>query len=124
MNIQKLLKTKKVVLGFMEEKLSPKLGYKMLKFCKAIDTEEEFFNGRMMEIVAKYCKKNENGSYERTENGGIAIQEDKRDDCNKAVEELNSLEVEKPNFTFTIEELSELKLSVADLIYLDEFIIE
>lgn len=124
MKIHQIMKAKRAILEHIEDKLTPKLGYKLMKFCKAMDAEEEFFDGRMSEIVAMYCKRDENGSYVRNENGGYEIVDDKVDECNKAVDELNSVEVEKPNFTFTIEELSELKLSVADLIYLEDFIEE
>ena len=124
MNIQKLLKAKKVIANFAEEKISPKLGYKFLKFCKAIDAEEEFFNERMNELVETYCKKNDDGSYVRTNDGGLCIYDDKIEECNKAVKELNALEVDKPTFIFTIAELEELKLSVADLMCLDDFIEE
>lgn len=124
MNIQRIMKAKRVILEHIEDKITPKLGYKLMKFCKAMDAEEEFFDGRMAEILANYCKKNGDGTYVRNENGGFEIREDKIDECNTAVNELNSVEVEKPDFTFTIEELSELKLSVADLIYLEDFIKE
>ena len=47
MKIQKIIKAKQVIAEHIEEKITPKLGYKLLKLCKAIETEEEFFNKRM-----------------------------------------------------------------------------
>lgn len=124
MKIQKLIKAKKVILEHIEDKITPKLGYKLMKFCKALDAEEEFFDGKMSEIVAIYCKRNDDGTYVKNENGGIEIMDDKLDECHKAIDELNSVEVEKPNFFFTVDELSELKLSISDLLYLEDFIEE
>ena len=124
MKIQKVIKAKQVISEHIEEKITPKLGYKLLKLCKAIETEEEFFNKRMSKIVADYCKKNEDGTYVKNENGGIEIIEAEVENCNKAIDELYAVEVAMPDITFTIEELGELKLSVADLIYLEDFIKE
>lgn len=124
MEINKLLKIKEIIDKYAHDKISVKLGYKFMKFCKSIEIEEAFFNERMVEIVSAYCKKDGHGTYIRTETGGIEIIEDKIDECNKALEELNSLEVKKPDFVFTLDELEELKLSISDLAILDDFIVE
>ena len=54
----------------------------------------------------------------------IRIVEDKIAEAEKAMRELNEIEVEVPNIKFTLDELDELKLSVADMFALDAFIEE
>ena len=124
MKLQKIIKAKQVIMEHATEKVAPALGYKLLKLCKAIETEEEFFNKKMADIIETYCKKNEDGSYVENQKGGLEIKDGKIDECNEAIKELNAVEVDIPDITFTIEELSELKLSVTDLMWIDDFIKE
>ena len=54
----------------------------------------------------------------------IQIIDDKVGEANAALNELNNIDVEMPNIKFTLSELDELKLSVADMFVLDQFIEE
>jgi hypothetical protein len=95
-----------------------------MKLCKSIAIEEEFYNSKRNEIINEYAVKDENGKVVVSKEGMITIDPDNIDEANAAVAELNNIEVDMPNVRFRLEELEELKLSVADMFVLDAFIEE
>ena len=123
MKIGKLVNAKGVLAPLCKEKLSPKLSYKLMKLINKIEEEATFFNTKMQEILDEYCEKDDNGEFVYLD-GGIKIKEEHKAKCTQALTELHSIEVETPNIKFTIDELSEVKLSVEDMMALDEFIEE
>ena len=54
----------------------------------------------------------------------ISIMTEKIPEAEKALKDLNDIEADVPNIKFTLDELDELKLSVADMFALDAFIEE
>jgi len=123
MKIQKLVQVKGVFAPFVRTRLSPKLSYKLLKFLKAIEFEEKFFNSKVKELLNEFGQKNKQGKY-ITENGNIKIIEGKEEACANAFNELNDLEVSVPDITFTLEELKDITLSVQDIAIIEDFIKE
>lgn len=123
MKIRTLITAKKAIVSFMQEKMSPKLSYKLMKFLSEIETEENFFNEKVREIINVYGEKDDSGELIVIDNK-IKIQECSEEDCNRAFFELESVEVESPSIRFTIDELSELRLSIEDMIALNAFIVE
>jgi len=107
---------------FAQTKISAKLAYKIMRFCKDSETEEIFFNTKRQEIIDTYSIKDDNGNIVITDNGMIKIIPDKTDEANATLQELNNVEIEPPNVRFTLEELEELKMSVADMYAINEFI--
>jgi hypothetical protein len=124
MNILTLMNAAKVFNQVAQTKISSKLAYKIMKLCKSIAVEEEFYNNKRNEIINEYATKDENGQVVVSKDGMITIEPDKIDEANAAVAELNNIEVDMPNVRFRLEELEELKLSVADMFVLDAFIEE
>ena len=124
MNIITLLNAAKIFMQFDQTKIAPKLAYKIMKFCKAVSVEEEFFNTKRNEIIDAYAVKDENGQVVVDDNGMIRIVQDKIAEANAAMNELNSIEVDAPNIQFTLEELGAFELSVSDMFALDAFIAE
>lgn len=123
MQIGKLIQVKRVLTPFFHEKLSAKLSYKLMKFVSKLETEENFYNGKMREIIDTYCEKDENGNFIPLDNG-FKVKDGCILDCNKAISELDVLDVEAPEITFSVDELSEMKLSVSDMMALSHFITE
>jgi len=109
---------------FAQIKTSSKLAYKIMKFCKAVATEEEFYNTKRNEIINTYAIKDENGRLVVSDDGMINIVPDKIDEANIALRELNNIEVEMPNIRFALDELEGLELSPADMFAIDAFIEE
>ena len=94
---------------FFEDTVIPLKGaYKINKIKKNVVKEAEFYSEKFQEIVDKYAKKDENGNPEFSEDGNqILIQDGKIQECNDALEELQSLEVEIENYDLTIDDLGE-----------------
>ena len=123
MNIQKLIQAKGVFAPLIRQKLSPKLSYKLLKFIRSIEAEEEFYNSKLREIINEYCKKDDEGKFV-IENGEVVFIEDTESEGRKSIEELNNTEVESPNISFTLDELQDVALSVVDIAKIEDFIKE
>lgn len=82
--------------------------YKLNKIKQAVDKEGEFYSSKFQEIVDMYAKKDENGNLVFSDdNEQIMIQDDKIEECNKALLDLQELEVEIENYGLTIEDLGE-----------------
>lgn len=124
MNILTLMSAANIFAQVAQMKISSRLAYKIMKLCKGIAVEEEFYNTKRSEIVQRYAIKDENGQIVVSDTGMISIMPDKIDEVNMAMQELNNIEVDTPNVRFTLNELEELKLSVADMFVLDAFIEE
>jgi hypothetical protein len=124
MNILTLINAAKVFNQVAQMKISSKLAYKIMKLCKSVATEEEFYNNKRNEIINEYAVKDENGQIVVSDDGMISIMQDKIPVAEKALRELNEIDVDVPDIKFTLDELDELKLSVADMFALDAFIVE
>lgn len=123
MIIVNLIKAKEVLEPLLQQKVSPKLSYKIMKFVSKIEVEETFYNSKLKEIINKYGLKDSNDEFV-TSDGGIKIIDGLQEECKSALIELDSTEVENPNIKFTLDELSEIKLSAIDMFALDAFIDE
>lgn len=93
---------------FANASLPLKGAYKLNKIRKALDKEGDFYAEKFQEIINTYAKKDENENIVFSDDGNeIMIQEDKIEECNKALEDLQSLEVEIDNYNLKIEDLGE-----------------
>ena len=93
---------------FGDTHLPLKGAYKINKIRKAVEKEAEFYSEKFQQILKDYAKKDKEGNLIFSEDGSqIMIQDDKIIECNKALEELQALEVEIENYNFTIEDLGE-----------------
>ena len=93
---------------FGDYKLPLKVAYKLNKLKKAVETEGEFYTNKFQEIVDTYAKKDENGQIVFSDDGSqIMIQDDKIDECNQALDDLQELTVEIDNCNLTIDDFGE-----------------
>lgn len=82
--------------------------YKINKIKKAVESEADFYSTKFQEIVDKYAQKDDNGQVKFSDNGEqILIQEDKIEECNNALEDLQKMEIEVDNFNLKLEDLGE-----------------
>ncbi len=123
MKLIDLIQSRNVISFFSKEQLSANLAYKFMKFLKITDSEDAFYNQRLAALIEQYAQRDEEGKYIK-ENDSFQIIKDKVDECRRVVNELNETKVDKPLISFCLEELKELKLSIKEIAYLDEFIIE
>ena len=82
--------------------------YKLNKIKKAIEKEADFYTEKFQEIVDTYAQKDDNGELVFSEDGNqIMIKDGMVEECNKALEDLQALEVEIENYNFTLDDLGE-----------------
>ena len=85
-----------------------KAAYKLNKIRKAVDKEGEFYSEKFQEILNNYAKKDKNGELVFSEDGEqIMIKDDMIDECNKALNDLQSLEVQIENYELSIDDFGE-----------------
>lgn len=89
--------------------------YKLLVLSKEIEKDEQILKDQKELLVLKYGEKNKQGQYIKTENGGYKIQDNKIDECNKSIYELNNFEIQLPDIYFTLDELKPLELTCNEL---------
>lgn len=108
-----------------DKPLAVKIAYKFAKIKAKLQEDEEFYLTKLQEIIAKYGKTDDNGNYVIAEDGSsIRIKEGMVEDCQKAIEELESIEVELPDIKFTLEELDKLDLTLNQMELFINFIEE
>ena len=123
MNLGKILSVRKVLRSHADEKIPSMVAYKIMKFLKSTDSEEEFYNKKLNEIIEEYALRGDDGKIKTNDkDGGIQIIPSKLEDCKKAIEELQSTDVDMPNIKMSMEELSVFQMSVVELTALDDFI--
>lgn len=93
---------------FANTTLPLKGAYKLNKIKKAVEKEGEFYTEKFQEIVNTYAKKDENDQLVFSEDGSqIMIKDGMVEECNKALEDLQSLEVQIENYGLTLDDLGE-----------------
>lgn len=123
MKIQQLLAARKVFTSRIGDKLPPAVAYKIMKFLKASDNEEAFYNDRLYKIFESYGVKDSKGVL-KVADGKINILPDKVEECQAQIDELDKTEVDTPNLALRIDELSPFSLSIVEMATLDDFIIQ
>ena len=93
---------------FSNTTLPLKGAYKLNKIKKAVEKEGEFYTEKFQEIVEQYAKHDENGQLVFSDDGNqILIKDGMVDECNKALEDLQSLEVQVETYGLTLDDLGE-----------------
>ena len=93
---------------FAGASLPLKGAYKLNKIKKAVEKEGEFYTEKFQEIVDTYAKKDDDGNLVYSEDGNqIMIKDGMVEECNKALADLQELEVEIENYNLTLDDLGE-----------------
>ena len=93
---------------FAGTSLPLKGAYKINKIKKAVEKESEFYQEKFQEIVDQYAQKDENGEVVLSEDKSqIMIKEGLVEECNKALNDLQELEVEIDNCGLTLDDLGD-----------------
>lgn len=124
MKMYEILDFSKVYNSIKDEKMSIKTAYKLNKLIKKIEEENNFYNIKFHEIIEQYAEKNDQGEYQYIDENSIKIKEGKEQECYKKVSELQNLEIETPNITFSIKELGDINLTIDTVNMLMPFIEE
>ena len=124
MKLYQLIQIKNTFAPHYEEKISASLSYKIFKLCNSIEQEEKFFNQKRQSIIEEFGKRDDNGQFITNDQGFIKMIDGKEADAQKALDELVAVDVDINVPTFTLDELSEIKLSVKDMVILTDIITE
>lgn len=93
---------------FADTNLPLKGAYKLNKIRKAVEKESEFYADKFQEIVHTYAKTDDNGEVVFSEDGSqILIKDGMVEECNKALTELQNLEVQIENYNLSIDDFGE-----------------
>jgi len=122
MKLIKLIAARVVISQCAKEKLPAQVAYKFVKFLKATDNDEIFYNEKLKGILSQYAKKDANGNFVHDGNG-IALIPETAEACKQEIYELDNTVIEMPA-TFTIDEFSGLSLSMTDILALESLLIE
>ncbi len=121
-SIKTLLHARDAFAPHYNDPITPKLSYKIMKFCKAAEAEDTFYREKLKALLEAYAEKDKTGNIV-LDGDTPKMQEGKSlADFEAKVQELNQTEVDKPTQTFTLDELGELKLSVVAMSNLEAFL--
>lgn len=113
----------KTILGFpnfynvvKDQKIPIKTAYKLSRLAKSIETEIQFYQEKLREIIQKHAILDENGQPVFTEeNGGVKLIEGHETECYTEMQELQDLDVEIPDITFTLDEFANVELTLDEM---------
>lgn len=106
-----------------ETKIPFSTGYKLKKIFDQITKELEFYYTSLQQIIETYTEKDTAGNI-KVENGNYIIQKDKIQECNEKLAELDQIELEVSDTTFTAEELINFEVTIETMEALAPFIKE
>jgi hypothetical protein len=92
-------------------KLPFKMAYKLSNLTKAIETNLQFYQEKIQEILREYGELDENGDLVPTDDGkGVKVKPGTEIACMTEINELQNVEIELPDIKFTIEEFDNIEL--------------
>lgn len=98
------------------QKLPIKTAYKLAKLSKNVQGEIDFYREKFQALIWEYGEIDENGQLVPTEDGaGIKLKPGTESECYSAIQELQDLEIILPDITFTLEEFSNIELTMAEI---------
>lgn len=117
LNLLEVNEMNKTIQNLSSKKIPLKGAFKLSQISNMINEHIKFYSEKFAKIVEEYSKKDENGTPMLDESKtNILIQEDKIEDCKKAIDELNQLEVDiDDKFTITLNDLGDIECTIQDL---------
>lgn len=102
--------------GVLKNQTLPiRLAYKFSKIFKKAEEENAFYVENLTKIINKYSEKDENGNPIILPNQNIKVQKEYVEIAQKEIDELENLEIDFPDITFTLDELDSIRLTVEQL---------
>lgn len=98
------------------QKLPMKTAYKFAQLSRAVEVELQFYQEKFNSIIREYGLVNENGQLVPTEDGtGIKLRPGAESDCYAAIGDLQVIDIELPDITFTIDEFANVELTITEM---------
>lgn len=122
----KMVQIKNSCMKLKDKKLSIKTAYKLAKILKTVEEEDAFFREEYKKILDAYAEKDENNNYVYTDENktNIKIQSALVEEAQNKLFDLENLDIDFPDYSFTFEDFEKIDLSMDDLMGLVDFIKE
>ena len=116
MKLINVLKARSVITSKAQVKgVNFKTSFKFMKFLKATDEDENFYNEKREELIKTFATKDENGKIV-IENNQYKFTDENHAEINKQISELAATEVEIPEtLKFSSEELDKMEFTIEEV---------
>jgi hypothetical protein len=102
-----------------------RLAYKLNKLNNRLAQEAEFCRDELLKILSQYAQADDEGNFIPNHDGtGYLIKDGLVIECQNKVAELQSIEIEDLNITFTLDELDNITITPAELSCIESLIVE
>lgn len=115
MKMTELIQLPSLISKLRNRNLPIRTAYKFTKLATIVENEAKFYQEHFTKIVQDYGQQDENGYVFSEDGSTIAIIPGKEEECKQKISELQSIEIETPGVTFTLEELENLDLTMSEL---------
>lgn len=112
----------KLINKLKEKKFNISTQYKLIKIEKSILDEQEIFQEQIQVNCSEFFERDENGNPLINDDGGYKIKKDKINECYALMNKMTSLQIQIPDIYFSLDELTELDLTLGELMPLEPFI--
>ena len=123
MKLSQIEPLKETLLNISQKELPFRLAYKVSKLSEKIEKDYFFFTEEVQKIIVKYAERDEKGEI-AFEGNNVKIQRDLIEQAEKDLKELDEVETEEINVSFTLEELESLNIKPLEVSALMPFIKE
>jgi hypothetical protein len=98
------------------QKLPFKTSYHLTILAQEIEKHIGFYQEKFHELIMNYAKKDEEGNLVPSEDGsGVMLAEETMQEAYSKLAELRDLDVELPDIKISIDDLSEVELSIVEM---------
>ena len=112
----------KLINKLKEKKFNISSQYKLIKIEKSILEEQEIFQEQIQVNCSEFFERDANGNPLINDDGGYKIKKDKINECYALMNKMTSLQIQIPDIYFSLDELTELDLTLGELMPLEPFI--
>ena len=123
MKLSQIELLKETLLNISQKELPFRLAYKVSKLSEKIEKDHLFFTEEVQKIIIKYAERDEKGEI-AFEGNNVKIQRDLIEQAEKDLKELDEVETEEINVSFTLDELESLNIKPLEVSALMPFIKE
>lgn len=123
MTLKELLRARRAIVNFSQEKLPVSTAYKLAKFISKTNDDESFYTAKFEQIINRYRKKDGDGNFIQDDENGIPISEEHFTDCQDEINELENTTVDCPTIKLNPDEFKGLNITIQEMLAL-EFLFE
>lgn len=123
MKLSQIKPLKETLLNISQKELPFRLAYKISRLSEKIEKDYLFFTEEVQKIIVKYAERDEKGEI-AFEGNNVKIQQDLIKQAEKDLQELDEVEIEEIDVSFTLDELENLNIKPLEVSALMPFIKE